>query len=204
MPVGIYQHKSNQGFQKGHPLYSDALQKWREKQGNIPWNKGKTGIYHHTEKAKIKIGEAHKGEKNHSWKGGISKLRVGFPQGFQKGNKLGKKFGNGYISKQKGENHWHWKGGISPENKKIRTSIEYRFWIEGNFARDNYTCQKCGERGRKLRCHHIQNFAQYPQLRFAIDNGITFCEKCHIKFHRKYGIKNNNKGQIKEFLNKEE
>lgn len=102
-----------------------------------------------------------------------------------------------------GAESWNWKGGITPEINKIRMSIEMKFWREGNFARDNYTCQKCKERGGKLRCHHIQNFAQYPELRFAIDNGITFCENCHPEFHRKYGIKNNTKEQLGEFLNYE-
>lgn len=102
----------------------------------------------------------------------------------------------------RGENHPLWKGGISSSNERVRKSIESRFWKEGNMARDNYTCQKCGIRGGKLCVHHIQNFAQYPELRFSIDNGITFCKKCHGAFHKKYGIKNNTKEQIKEFLKK--
>jgi len=39
------------------------------KKGQIPWNKGKTGIY--SKETLIKISEAQKGKKNHRWKGGI-------------------------------------------------------------------------------------------------------------------------------------
>ena len=86
------------------------------------------------------------------------------------------------------------------ESKIARTSIEYRLWREAVFARDNWTCQKCLVKGGKLHPHHIRNFAEEKELRFAIDNGITFCKDCHIKFHKLFGKKNNNLEQIKEFI----
>jgi len=107
---------------------------------------------------------------------------------------------------RKGEKSGNWKGGITPENKRIRTGIEFRLWREAVFARDNWTCQKCGVKSGNgeavyLHSHHILNFADYPEVRFAIDNGITLCENCHRVFHKKYGRKNNIKEQLKEFLN---
>lgn len=101
----------------------------------------------------------------------------------------------------KGEKNHSWKGGITPENYKIRHSIEFRLWREAVFARDNWTCQKTKIKGGKLNPHHIQNFSQYPKLRTSIENGITLSETAHKEFHKKYGIKNNNKEQIIEFLN---
>ena len=101
---------------------------------------------------------------------------------------------------QKGnKSHW-WKGGITSINAKIRSSIEFSLWREAVFARDNWTCQKYGTKGGKLHPHHIKNFAQYPKLRFVIDNGITLSEKAHKKFHKKYGKKNNTREQLEKFL----
>lgn len=103
------------------------------------------------------------------------------------------------ISK-KGEKSNFWIDGRTPENQKIRHSIEYRLWREAVFARDNWTCQKYGIKKERLNVHHIKNFAQYPELRFAIDNGITLSKKAHEEFHKKYGQKDNTKEQLEEFL----
>ena len=81
--------------------------------------------------------------------------------------------------KQVGEKCPAWKGGITPVNTKIRNSIQYRLWRESVFARDNWVCQKCDKRGGDLEAHHIKSFADFPELRFAIDNGITYCVGCH-------------------------
>jgi len=100
-----------------------------------------------------------------------------------------------------GKDNPSWVDGRSPKIHRIRNSIEARLWREAVFARDSFTCQKCRDnKGGNLNAHHIQNFADYPELRFAIDNGITFCKRCHEKFHKKYGQRNNTKEQIEEFL----
>ncbi len=103
-----------------------------------------------------------------------------------------------------GKNNPRWRGGITKKNTLIRHSIQFKFWREAIFIRDNWTCQKTNKRGVKLHPHHIKNFAQYSKLRFAIDNGITLSEKAHIEFHKIYGVRNNNEKQLKEFLLKHE
>jgi 5-methylcytosine-specific restriction endonuclease McrA len=104
-----------------------------------------------------------------------------------------------YWESLKGKKPWNWKG-LTPENKRIRNSIDYRLWRKSCFIRDNYICQKTGISGGYLVAHHINNFAEFPELRFAIDNGITLSLKAHKEFHKKYGMKNNTKEQLEEFL----
>lgn len=105
-----------------------------------------------------------------------------------------------------GKNNNKWKGGITPENLLVRHSIEYRLWREAVFARDNWTCQKCKIKGGQLIAHHKKSFAEYPELRFAINNGITLCERCHNKIHGRIIIYRDSKGRFtkKDFLSSEE
>lgn len=89
-------------------------------------------------------------------------------------------------AKKRVENGTHnfWKGGICEQNKIIRQSMEYKLWRTAVFERDNYTCIWCGEKSKKgksleIQADHIKPFADYPELRFAIDNGRTLCRDCH-------------------------
>ena len=86
--------------------------------------------------------------------------------------------------------HNFWKGGISKVNRTFKASfqntIEFRLWRTAVFTRDNYTCVWCGSnKSGTLNADHIQEFALYPELRLAIDNGRTLCRECHYKRHSK-------------------
>ena len=73
-----------------------------------------------------------------------------------------------------------------PEDvKEIRNSEEYRIWRTAVFERDSFTCQLCRKVGGKLNAHHIKPFAKCPDLRTDINNGITLCEECHKRIHKK-------------------
>jgi hypothetical protein len=127
--------------------------------GKNTWSKHKT------------LSEAHKNALRNSW--------------------LGKHLTTAHRRKiseaQRGSKSVHWKGGINAELMLIRHSIEFRLWCEAVFARDNWTCQKCGRIGGNLHPHHIKGFTKYPELRFAINNGITLCagkDSCHAMIHK--------------------
>lgn len=104
---------------------------------------------------------------------------------------------------QRGEKNWNWKGGITPMRVLIRRGIDYSLWRSTVFTRDRYTCQKCGQKGGILKVHHMESFADFPELRLDTNNGITFCKECHREFHHQYGTHHNRKWQTIEFLSEQ-
>lgn len=139
------EHKNNiSKAKKGKPTFNQF------KIGHLP-TKGTKGMQFSIE-TKIKMSEAHKGEKCYLWKGGITSL---------------------YI--------------------QIRRTFKYRLWRSDIFTRDDFTCQECGQCGGKLEVHHIKSFSSIIQKYeitkieealnceelFNINNGITYCKKCH-------------------------
>jgi hypothetical protein len=101
--------------------------------------------------------------------------------------------------KRRGEKHPCWKGGITPITERIRKTDRYKRWRQEVFIRDNFTCQNCGDNtGGNLNAHHKKPFSKlleevrkylplldlydgamiYTPL-WDINNGITYCEKCH-------------------------
>lgn len=86
------------------------------------------------------------------------------------------------INGTRGEKNNNWRGGTTKQSEKIRKSIEYKLWREAVFKRDNFTCQHCFKKesvSGKLQAHHLKPFSTHPELRFAIDNGMTLCKPCH-------------------------
>jgi hypothetical protein len=70
------------------------------------------------------------------------------------------------------------------DSKVERFSYKNKVWRDSVFKIYDYTCQKCHQKGVELNAHHIKPFAQYPELRYDLDNGVALCKKCHIKEHQ--------------------
>lgn len=64
-----------------------------------------------------------------------------------------------------------------------RNSLQSRQWVKAVYRRDNFTCQKCGKVGGTLNAHHIKSWAEHPDSRYDLENGVTLCELCHSGFH---------------------
>jgi hypothetical protein len=63
-----------------------------------------------------------------------------------------------------------------------RESAEVRHWRAAVLARDGHACQRCGSID-KLHAHHILRWADVPEARIVVGNGVTLCEACHIAEH---------------------
>jgi hypothetical protein len=158
----------------------------------------------HSEETKKKMSEAQKGIRNHNWGKKLTEKTLVKMRAVKRTSEWKKRMSEMKKGKpmpwRQGDKHPNWKGGITSENHKIRNNIENKIWTFSVFAKDGFVCQKTKIKGGKLVAHHIQNFSSHPELRFAIDNGITLSKESHKEFHHIYGVKNNTKEQIEEFL----
>lgn len=184
--------------------------------GQIPWNKGKTGIYgkETIEKIRVasigripsaesrkKMSDAQKGRPHpvsEATKINMSLSRIGMKLSDEHKNNISRSLKGkpksteariaSSLAARRGENCHFWKGGVAKENNKLRHSMRYRLWRESVYSRDNWTCQKCFVRGGSLHPHHLKKWSDYPDLRFSTENGLTLCEKCHKKEHQDVGF----------------
>ncbi len=154
--------------------------------GNIPWNKGKTNIY--SQETLDKISNTLKG--NIPWNKGV-------PRPEKTKQKIS-------ITKQNiyNDNNFNWNGYITPLYISIRICKQYEEWRLQIFGRDNFTCQCCGIRGTYLEAHHIKPLNEIIKeynikksedalncnLLWDLNNGITYCTKCHKKLKNKGGL----------------
>jgi hypothetical protein len=121
---------------------------------HIPWNKGKK--WDKATREKLSKAQKARFQKEDIWNKGMK-----FPE-------------------RSGEKNHNWKGGIQSKDRIER--IKFRKTIQKKvLERDNYTCQFCGERGKKLQVDHIQPWSEYIDLRFDINNCRTVCMECHYQ-----------------------
>ena len=109
-----------------------------------------------------------------------------------------------------GEKSPRWKGNNVKHERTERYDPRYRIWRTSVFKRDHYTCQCCGRTNKKgnkfslyLVAHHLNNFKNYIDERYDVDNGITLCVDCHKAFHHEYGIKDTTKEMFSDYRRKQ-
>lgn len=65
-----------------------------------------------------------------------------------------------------------------------RESTEVRHWRKAVLDRDGHACTRCGSTDR-LEAHHLVRWADCPEARVVVENGVTLCHECHTDEHRK-------------------
>lgn len=148
--------------------------------GGIPWNKGNPG---YKLPPRLELKGKHFSPKT-EFKKGFTPWNKGITWPEMSEMSKGK---NNPMHGKIGELHHNWKGG--QDERKLFKAVNWRLNI---FERDKYTCQRCGEKGCYLSAHHIKGWAEYPKLRYDMDNGITLCLACH-KLTDNYAAKANKK-----------
>jgi len=140
------------------------------KKGNYPWS---AGLTKETDSRVAHISELAK--KRSSWNKGRTK----------NDDERILRYANSMRGHQRtvGEKHPNWKGGITPQMHKLRQAEEYKSWRDTIFERDEWTCQECGLKGKRINAHHLKSFTNFPELRFDTNNGVTLCRSCHSKTH---------------------
>lgn len=81
-----------------------------------------------------------------------------------------------------GSNATRWIDGQSLERDRLRLGPELRRWRRAVLKRDRHRCRRCRSR-ENLHAHHVLGWADYPELRFVLANGLTLCHDCHSQVH---------------------
>lgn len=101
---------------------------------------------------------------------------------------LGSVNGKASAHKLRGSLSHLYKPNLSAQDREDRRNlVEVRQWRRSVFERDQYTCAVCGVRGREMNAHHLNSWAEFPEQRFDVANGVTLCRPHHKEFHDHMG-----------------
>ena len=160
---------------------------------------------HHSEESKKKNSDAHKGRESGMKGKTHSEESKKKNSDAHKGKTASVETRKKLSELRKGEKHPRWNPNKTDEERlDERHYPAYYDWRMQVFERDRFTCQKCGDdRGGNLEAHHIEGYSYNKELQVVVENGITFCEKCHKNFHKTYGIESTAE-KVREFILKGE
>ncbi|MBP7118931.1 HNH endonuclease [Candidatus Woesebacteria bacterium] len=126
------------------------------------------------ESTKRKIAQAHLGKKaSPETKKKLSESHKGKPLSKEHAENL-------KNALPRGNKHWKWIEDRTQLSKRdVRNDTAYQDWRKQVWTRDNFKCKidNCDCSGN-IEAHHILRWADHPELRYEINNGITLC-----KFH---------------------
>lgn len=103
---------------------------------------------------------------------------------------------------------WAWLHQTSRSSSVVEKPLsksrisQHMWWKRAVLKRDRFTCQKCGiSRQNNMHAHHLRPYALHSDSRLDVDNGVTLCPKCHLDYHRNYGVARTNPQTFAEYLN---
>ena len=132
------------------------------------------GVYSHYKHQGFQLGNKCGREKSVATL--AEEARIKASPGFQKGNQLAKM--------NSGANHYRWNPNRDEVSLDRRNDGGYKEWAKEVRIRDENTCNKIDENclGYNI-VHHIFGWADYPEERYNIDNGVMLCKFHHRGVH---------------------
>lgn len=85
------------------------------------------------------------------------------------------------TKKRQTSNRKRWEGKPKKADQRPKHNGDHHYsdWRKAVFERDDFTCQRCHQRGGTLQAHRIHSWSKFPALRYDIENGVTLCVACH-------------------------
>ncbi len=91
-----------------------------------------------------------------------------------------------------GEAHPNWKETARRKDRRGK----HGSWARAVLSRDKETCQHCGVTEVEMHAHHIMSFADHPEKRWDVSNGMTLCAQCHWAVHAASNANGVNSGKL--------
>jgi hypothetical protein len=107
----------------------------------------------------------------------------------------------GCLQRRQGPEHPNWdqtKTEAEREDEvRRRKCYKYKAWRRA-VVKAHPSCV-CGAT-RGLQAHHLEGWNERPDLRYAVDNGVTLGEACHVAYHRAMGWAGSTKYKFLSFM----